>query len=83
MAWFNAWTWQLTFGLMLVVIPLILPNWPAAVPVLASAAWTRSPAFRPSTIYLDWRSCRAGGSCCRMSEPAREWRSQQRSALEL
>ena len=28
-AWFNAWTWQLTFGLMLVTIPLILPYWPA------------------------------------------------------
>jgi hypothetical protein len=64
-AWFNAWTWQLTFALMLVIIPLIFPTGrppsPSWRPLLwlgigFAAAWTLSAAFRPGTIYLDWRS---------------------------
>ena len=64
-AWFNAWTWQLTFALMLVIIPLIFPTGrppsPSWRPLLwlgigFAVAWTLSAAFRPGTIYLDWRS---------------------------
>jgi hypothetical protein len=64
-AWFNAWTWQLTFGLMLAVIPLIFPSGRppsrAWLPVVGLAvgfvvAWTLGAALGPRTIYLDWRS---------------------------
>ena len=64
-AWINAWTWQLTFGLMLAVIPLIFPNGRPASrawrPVVGLAlgfvvVWTLGAAFGPRTIYLDWRS---------------------------
>jgi hypothetical protein len=64
-AWFNAWTWQLTFGLMLVIIPLIFPtgrplssSWRPLLwlAIGFAAIWTLRAAFRPGTIYLDWRS---------------------------
>jgi hypothetical protein len=64
-AWLNAWTWQLTFGLMLILLPLIFPNgrppWRTWHPVLwlacaFVAVWSLSAAFGPRTIYLDWRS---------------------------
>jgi hypothetical protein len=64
-AWLNAWTSQLTFGLMLTVVPLIFPTgrppsrrWHPVVWGVCGlvAAWTLSAAFRPGTIYLDWRS---------------------------
>jgi len=64
-AWFNAWTWQLTFGLTIILLPLIFPTsqsrtsrWVALV-WLASGfvgVWTLVAAFGPRTIYLDWRS---------------------------
>jgi hypothetical protein len=64
-AWINAWTWQLTFGLMLAVIPLIFPNgrppsraWRPVVGLALGfvVVWTLGAAFGPRTIYLDWRS---------------------------
>lgn len=64
-AWLNAWTWQLTFGLTLAVIPLIFPTGgppsPAWRPLVGLAVafvavWTLGAAFGPRTIYLDWRS---------------------------
>jgi hypothetical protein len=64
-AWINAWTWQLTFGLMLTVIPLIFPNgrppsraWRPLVALALAfvAVWTIGAGFGPRTIYLDWRS---------------------------
>src|SRR5919202_1182104 len=63
-AWLNAWTWQLTFGLMLILLPLIFPTgrppsrrWRPMVWLACAfvAAWTLSAAFGPRTIYLDWR----------------------------
>ena len=65
MAWVNAWTWQLVFGLMLAVIPLIFPNgrppsraWRPFVGLALAfvVAWTLGAAFGARTIYLDWRS---------------------------
>ena len=64
-AWLNAWTWQLTFGLMITIIPLIFPagrppspGWGPLVWLAGAfvAAWTLSAAFGPGTIKLDWRS---------------------------
>jgi hypothetical protein len=63
-AWLNAWTWQLTFGLMITLVPLIFPTgrppssrWRPLVWLACAfiAAWTLSAAFGPGTIYLDWR----------------------------
>ena len=65
MAWVNAWTWQLTFGLTLAVIPLIFPNgrppsraWRPFVGLALAfvVVWTLGAAFGPRTIYIDWRS---------------------------
>src|SRR5919199_219290 len=64
-AWLNAWTWQLTFGLMLTLVPLIFPTghppssrWRPLVWLVCAfiTAWTLSAALGPGTIKLDWRS---------------------------
>ena len=64
-AWLNSWTGQLTFGLMLTIVPLIFPTgrppshkWHPVVWLACGfvAAWTLGAAFGPRTIYLDWRS---------------------------
>ena len=64
-AWLNAWTWPLTFGLMITIVPLIFPTGrpPSRAwrPLLWLAcgfvvAWTLGASFGSGTIHLDWRS---------------------------
>jgi hypothetical protein len=65
MAWLNAWTLQLTFGLMLTIVPLLFPagqppsrRWRPLVWLVVGflVVWTHGAAFAPRTIYLDWPS---------------------------
>jgi hypothetical protein len=62
--WLNAWTWQLTFGLTIIVLPLVFPTrrprsrvWVALLWLAWGfiAVWTLTAAFGPRNIFLDWR----------------------------
>jgi hypothetical protein len=64
-AWLTAWTWQLTCGLMITLVPLLFPTgrppspgWRPLVWLACGlvAAWTLGAALGPGPIKLDWRA---------------------------